>query len=84
MDLDRLEKGADKNLTVFNEEKLRVLYLGRNGLMYTYLLGATSLESVSAEKALRILVATKLKVSQQCARRLIVFLAALGRALPTG
>lgn len=52
--------------------------------MHTYVLGATPLESSSAEKALRVLVATKLNVSQWCARRLIVFLATLGRVLPIG
>lgn len=52
--------------------------------MHTYVLGATPLESSSAEKALRVLVATKFNVSQQRGRRLIVFLAILGRVLPIG
>ncbi|KAK4829413.1 hypothetical protein QYF61_003977 [Mycteria americana] len=66
-DLDRLENWADRNLTKFNKGKCKVLHLGRNSLMYQHRLGANHLESSFAEKALGVLVDTKLNMSQQCA-----------------
>ena len=49
----------------FNQEKCKVLHLGRNNPMHQYMLGATQLESRLAEKRLGFLVDTKLKMSQQ-------------------
>ncbi|KAK4830573.1 LOW QUALITY PROTEIN: hypothetical protein QYF61_011751 [Mycteria americana] len=63
---DRLKKGANRNLKKFNKENCRVLHLGRNNPMHQYMLGATQLEDNLAEKALEVLVDTKLNMSQQC------------------
>ena len=35
-DLNRQEKWADRNLTNFNQEKCKVLHLGRNNPMHQY------------------------------------------------
>ena len=48
-DLGRLEKWADRNLTNFNQEKCKVLHLGRNNPMHRYMLRDTHLESSMAE-----------------------------------
>ena len=66
-DLDRLEKGANRNIMKFNKEKCRILHLGTNNPMHQCMLGATQLEGNLAEKALGILVDTTLNMSQQCA-----------------
>ncbi|KAK4810524.1 hypothetical protein QYF61_004487 [Mycteria americana] len=66
-DLNRLQKWVDRNFMKFNKEKCKVLHLGRNSPMHHYMLGATQLESSLAEKALGVLVGTKLTMSQQCA-----------------
>ena len=64
-DFDRLERWDDKNLMKFNN--CRVLYLWRNNPRHQYMLGASQLESSSAEKDLGVLIDTKLNMSQQCA-----------------
>ncbi|KAK4807159.1 hypothetical protein QYF61_024279 [Mycteria americana] len=66
-DRNRLEKWVDRNLMRFKKEKCKVLHLGKNNPKHQYMLGATQLESSLAEKALGVLVDTKLHVSQQCA-----------------
>ncbi|GAB0182330.1 mitochondrial enolase superfamily member 1 [Grus japonensis] len=63
--LDRLEKWADRSLVEFNKGKCKVLHLGRNTPRHQYRLGATQLESSMAEKYLKVLVDTRLKMSQQ-------------------
>ncbi|KAK4832611.1 hypothetical protein QYF61_024592 [Mycteria americana] len=61
-DLNSLAKGAGRNLMRFNKGKCKVLHLGRNNLMHQCMLGATQLEDILAEKALGILVETKLNI----------------------
>ncbi|PKU42310.1 reverse hypothetical protein [Limosa lapponica baueri] len=63
--LDRLEKWANGNLIKFN--KLEVLHMRKNKPIHQYMVGATQLKSSLAEKHLRVLVNTKLNMSQQCA-----------------
>ncbi|KAK4807114.1 hypothetical protein QYF61_018455 [Mycteria americana] len=60
-DLDRLEKWANRNLMKFNKGKCQVLHLGRNNPRHQYMLGASQLERIFAEKDLG------LNMSQQCA-----------------
>lgn len=84
---------ADKNFTKrkmqeeSQQEKCRVLHLGRNILKHQYVLGAPKLESSSAEKYLGVLVGTWLNMSQQyglSTRRLTAFLVTSGRVSPAG
>ena len=63
--LDRLEKGDNRNLMKSNEGKYQVLSLRRNNPIDQYRLGDGWLESSFARKALRVLVDTKLNMSQQ-------------------
>ncbi|PKU45162.1 rna-directed dna polymerase from mobile element jockey-like [Limosa lapponica baueri] len=63
-DFSRLEKRAERNFLKLKKVKCRVLHLGMNTSMHQSMLG---LESSLAEKDLRVLVDTKLNVSQQCA-----------------
>lgn len=48
-----------------NKEKKRALHLGRNSTRHQYVLRATQLETISAEKDLGVLVDMKLNMSQQ-------------------
>jgi len=66
-DLDRLEKWANRNLMKFNNERCEVLHLGRNNARHQYMLRATQLGSILAEKELGVLMDTKFSMSQQCA-----------------
>ncbi|KAK4829514.1 hypothetical protein QYF61_005153 [Mycteria americana] len=53
-DLDKPEKGADKNLMKFNKGKCKVLHVGRNNPSHQYMLGANQPESNFAEKDLGV------------------------------
>ncbi|GAB0206125.1 mitochondrial enolase superfamily member 1 [Grus japonensis] len=66
-DLERLEKLSDRHFMRFNKGKCKVLHLRRNDPRHQYMLRATQLESSLAEKALGVLVDTKLNMNQQCA-----------------
>ena len=64
--LDRLEEwDIDKKMN-FNWEKCKVLYLGIKNAKHKYKMGDTCLESSICEKDLRVLVDSKLNMSQQC------------------
>ena len=62
-DLNRLDKWADRNLIKFNQEKCKVLHLGKNKPRHQYVLRATQLESSFSEIDLGALVDTKLDMS---------------------
>jgi len=64
-DLSRLAKRAERNLMKFNKEKCKVLHLQRNNPRHQDMLGAAQLGSSSAEKALGVLVDTRLTTSQK-------------------
>ncbi|KAJ7414524.1 rna-directed dna polymerase from mobile element jockey-like [Pitangus sulphuratus] len=61
-DLDRRDKGADRNLMQFNKGKGKVLHLERNIPRPQHKLGAAQLRNSLQEKALGVLVDTKLNV----------------------
>lgn len=63
---DRLQ-WAQVNLVRFNKAKCKVLYMGHRNVRYQYKLENERIEHSPAIKDLRILVDSKLDMSQQCA-----------------
>jgi len=51
----------------FNKEKCKVLHLGKNKVMFQFMLRDVHLESSFAEKDLGVLLDTKSNVSHRCA-----------------
>lgn len=66
-DLARLEEWANKNLTKFNEDKCKVLHLGKGSPGVQHRLGFSRLGSSSLERDLGVLVPHKLHMNEQCA-----------------
>jgi len=66
MGIDGLEKWADRNITEFNRGEMQNSAPGGYNPMHQYSLAADCLENCSAEKALGILVDTKLTMNKQC------------------
>lgn len=61
---------AITNHIKFNKSKCQILYLvGRDNPSYTYLLGYDMLESNITGRVLRVLVDSKLNMSQQCVQK---------------
>jgi len=57
---------ADMNLMKSNKRKCQILHLGRNKPNDKEMLEVDQLESIFAEKNLRVLVDTKMNIHQQC------------------
>ncbi|GAB0188105.1 mitochondrial enolase superfamily member 1 [Grus japonensis] len=66
-DLDKLEEWANKNSMKFNEDKCKVLHLGKHNPGVQHRLGSTWLESSSMGRYLAVLVDSKLSMYEQCA-----------------
>ncbi|KAK4817459.1 hypothetical protein QYF61_015614 [Mycteria americana] len=49
-DLDKLEKWAERNIVQFNNEKGKVLHLGKNNLRHWYMLGLPSWKAASQKR----------------------------------
>lgn len=64
-DLDALQDWSRKWLLQFNEEKCKVMHIGRRNPRCQYHLGATPLEETIEEKDLGVIVTTNLRPSRQ-------------------
>ncbi len=67
-DLNKLKEWSQKWLLQFNEEKCKVMHIGRNNPGYEYYLGPTALEETVEEKDLGVIIANDLKPSRQVCR----------------
>ena len=65
-DIDSLVEWARKWAMVFNQEKCKVMHLGRSNPKYTYSMNGVALNETHEEKDLGIWVDSSLKPSMQC------------------
>jgi len=66
--LDRLDRWTKMNCRRFNKAKCQVLHSNHNNSMKCYTFGEEWLESCLVEKDLRVLVDSRLNITQQCAQ----------------
>ncbi|KAK3875681.1 hypothetical protein Pcinc_019464 [Petrolisthes cinctipes] len=67
-DLDKLKEWSRKWLLQFNEEKCKVMHIGRNNPGYEYTLGPSLLEETVEEKDLGVIITNDLKLSRQMSK----------------
>jgi len=63
-DLDRLEQWAQRNTTLFNKSKCKVLHLGHGNSHYQYKWKVKRIEHSPTKKELGLLVCRKIDMSQ--------------------
>ncbi|KAJ7411348.1 hypothetical protein WISP_103014 [Willisornis vidua] len=63
--LPQLEKGANRNPMKLNSKECKALHLGRTNPRHQHVLGATQVGSSWAQKALSVLVDSRMDTSQQ-------------------
>ena len=78
-DLDKLHDWSNKWLLQFNEEKCKVMHVGRTNAGYQYHLGSSQLMETQKEKDLGVLVTPDLKSSAQVAKAAASANSVLGR-----
>ena len=67
-DLNNLRKWSQKWMLHFNEEKCKVMHIGRNNPRYGYCLGPSALAESVEEKDLGVLITNNLKPSRQVSK----------------
>lgn len=67
-DLEKLKEWSQKWLLHFNEEKCKVMHIGRSNPRYEYYLSPSALEETVEEKDLGVIITSDLKPSTQVSR----------------
>ena len=82
-DLDRLHEWSNRWLLQFNEEKCKVIHIGRNNTGHQYHLGSTHLTETHKEKDLGVLITPDLKPTAQVEKAATSANSVLGRITKT-
>ena len=78
-DLNKLHSWSKKWLLMFNQEKCRIMHIGKKNPQHSYTLGGSSLQESRKEKDLGVLVTSSMKVADQVAAAATAANSMLGR-----